>query len=347
MARLLFVKSRRASFIELDERLLAERHDVHEIYQPGHYPQPGRLLREVVWADVIVGWWASWHTFAPFTLAWLMRKPSLLIIGGFDTAAEPELGYGYQLGGIRAVMSRFTMRRAGALMTNSEYSRREIERNIGFPRERVRLLYHGVADADPAGGPLTGRVGSNLHPNLPHLGLDPERPLVLTVGIVDRINLDRKGLRVFAEAAKLVPEAQFVIAGKIAGGAGGELEAIGAPNLALAGWVTDEELASLYGAARVYVQASRHEGFGVAVAEAMLARCVPVVTAAGALPEVVGDTGVVLEDGSAQSVAAGIRQALAAPTAGDARARVLERFSVQQRRDGLLALVEELVGPAS
>ena len=51
---------------------------------------------------MVVGWWASWHTFLPITLAWLLRKPSLLIVGGFDTAAEPEYGYGYQLGGLRA-----------------------------------------------------------------------------------------------------------------------------------------------------------------------------------------------------------------------------------------------------
>jgi glycosyltransferase involved in cell wall biosynthesis len=334
MARLLFVKSRRASFIELDGRLLAERYDVREIYQPGRYTNPRTVLREVARADVIVGWWASWHTILPFTLAWLLRKPSLLIIGGFDTAAEPEFGYGYQLGGIRALMSRFTMRRAAVLMTNSEYSRSEIERNIGFPRERVRLVYHGIPDFDTAGGPLAAR------PDQP-----TERPMILTVGILDRTNLDRKGLRAFARTAQLLPELEFVIAGRIVGEAGAELTAIGAPNVTLAGWVSDDELAALYSRASVYVQASKHEGFGVSVAEAMLARCVPVVTSVGALPEVVGDTGIVLTDGAPKSIAAGIGRALASPTGDAARARVLECFSVAQRRESLFALVDELLDP--
>ncbi len=73
---------------------------------------PRIVIREMLEADVVVGWWASWHTFLPITLAWLLRKPSLLIVGGFDTAAEPEFGYGFQLGGLRAWLSRFTMRRA-------------------------------------------------------------------------------------------------------------------------------------------------------------------------------------------------------------------------------------------
>ncbi|HEX3804497.1 MAG TPA: glycosyltransferase [Solirubrobacteraceae bacterium] len=322
MPRLLFIKSRRASFIELDERLLAERFDVHEIYQPGRFTDPRTVVRELLAADVVVGWWASWHTFLPTTLAWLLRKPSLLIVGGFDTAADPEYGYGFQLGGPRAWLSRFTMRRARILMTNSEYSRQEIWRNIGIPPHQVRVVYHGVPELASGG---------------------EKRPLALTVGIVDRTNLDRKGLRAFVEAAALVPEVEFIVVGRIDADAGAELERRAADNVRLTGWVEDEELAALLDHAAVYVQASKHEGFGVSVAEAMLARCVPVATRAGALPEVVGDTGVLLDDAQPATVALGVREALHLDKGEAARRRVLTEFSVEQRRAGLFALLDELV----
>ncbi len=48
----------------------------------------------------------------------------------------------------------------------------------------------------------------------------------------------------------------------------------------------------------------------MSLAEAMLAGAVPVVTAAGALPEVVGDTGIVIPDQSARSLATAIAEAL-------------------------------------
>ena len=329
MPRLLFVKSRKASFIELDQQLLAERYDVHEIYQPGRFSDPRRVLREVWAADVIVGWWASWHTFLPFALAWLLGKPSLLIVGGFDTAAEPEFNYGFQLGGPRAWLSRLAMRSARILMTNSEYSREEIRRNIG--PLKVRLVYHGVPDDHTAAGPLPSSI----------IG-DPEHPTAITVGIVDATNLERKGLRAFVQAAAEVPGVNFVVAGKIVGDAGAELERIATDNVQLTGWLEHDELESLLRRARVYVQASRHEGFGVSVAEAMLARCVPVATRAGALPEVVGDAGILLDDGSPKTVAIGVREALHLDLGDAARARVLEHFSVQQRRDGLFALLDEL-----
>lgn len=321
--RLLFVKSRRASFIELDQELLAQRFDVTVIHQPGRYVNPFKVLRAVLSADVVVGWWASWHTFLPFTLAWLLHRPSLLIVGGFDTAAERELGYGYQLGGLRKYMSRFAMRRAGILMTNSEYSRAEIERNCGIPAQRVSVVYHGVPDDAPP-------------------AITKQR-LALSVGIVDATNLERKGLRPFVEAAALLPDVEFVLAGRLAGEAGEQLRRGAAPNVRITGWLEDAELQDLFARAAVYVQPSKHEGFGVSVAEAMLARCVPVVTAAGALPEVVGDTGVILQDPLPASVAEGIRQALVQSPGDAARARVLKRFSVQQRRDGLFRLLDSLL----
>jgi glycosyltransferase involved in cell wall biosynthesis len=321
--RLLFIKSRRASFIELDQQLLAERYDVAELYQPGRYGNPLTILKAVLKADVLVGWWASWHTFLPFTLAWLLRKPSLLIVGGFDTAAEPEYGYGFQLGGARKHLSRFTMRSARTLMTNSEYSRQEVERNCGIPADRVTVVYHGVPDE--AAPPVE------------------KQRLALTVGIVDTTNLERKGLRPFVQAAALLPEVSFVLAGRLADDAGERLAAAAPDNVKITGWLEDAELQDLFARAAVYVQPSKHEGFGVSVAEAMLARCVPVVTTAGALPEVVGDTGVILADAQAQTVARGITEALQQTPGEAARARVLERFSVEQRRQGLHRLVDALV----
>jgi glycosyltransferase involved in cell wall biosynthesis len=91
------------------------------------------------------------------------------------------------------------------------------------------------------------------------------------------------------------------------------------------------------------VQASRHEGFGLAVAEAMLAGCVPVVMNVTAMPEVVGDAGVLIESQEPVEVADGVRRALAMgpDAASRARARILESFPMESRREGILRVVDE------
>jgi glycosyltransferase involved in cell wall biosynthesis len=325
--RILFACPSDASFIRIDREVLAERWPVEVWRQPGRVTNLLRLLPMFFRADLVVGWWASWPTFWPVTLAWLFRKPSLLIVGGFDTANMPEIGYGFQQGGPQRWLSRWVMRRASKLVTNSNYSRGEIERNIGFPPERVEVIHHGVPD--PYG-------------ELP--GDDARRRMALSVGFVTRANLEIKGQRAFVEAAAELPDVEFVLAGPHCDDAAAQLQAKATPNVTLTGWMEQDELDRLFREASVYVQPSHHEGFGVAVAEAMLAGCVPVVTAAGALPEVVDGAGIQVASDEPKEVADGIRRALdAGPAArAAARERVLTAFPVDVRRQGLWGAVEGL-----
>jgi glycosyltransferase involved in cell wall biosynthesis len=327
VARILLVASSPASFIELDRALLAERHEVRVRY--GKRPQRDlrALLRDVRRADVVFGWWAHWHTLLPFTLAWLTRTPTVLVVGGFDTASLPDIGYGNQRAGWRHLPRRLTSRwiiaRARMLATNSRYTVSELARNAGIPPGRVTVVHHGVPDP---------------------FGAEPQEPepLAVTVGVVDAVNLERKGLRAFVRAAAALPEVRFAVVGPWVDGAVDELRALAGANVELAGFLAQADLEALLRRAGAYVQASRHEGFGVAVAEAMLAGAIPVVTRAGALPEVVGDAGVVVDGPTPDALAAGVREALAAGPARRraARERVLREFTVEGRRRGVHALVE-------
>jgi glycosyltransferase involved in cell wall biosynthesis len=322
--RLLYVHSRKASFVAIDRDILAERFELEDLYQPGRVPNLVKVVRGVLRADIVFGWFASWHTFLPITLAWLLRKPSVLVIGGFDTADMPDIGYGHQRGGLRRHASRWIFRRATRLVTNSSYSLSEIERNTPIPPARVAVVHHGVPD--PFGEEPRGK----------------ERA-ALTVGAIDRSTLVQKGQVAFVQAARELPDVRFVFAGKWLDEAVDELRAIAPPNLELTGWLPDEELHDVYRRAAVYVQASRHEGFGLAVAEAMLAGCVPVVVNVTAMPEVVGDAGVLIGSQDPAEVADGVRRALAmGPEASHrARERILTSFPMESRREGILRVVNE------
>ena len=323
MARVLLAYSNFARFVRIDRDLLAERHEVEEYGQPGVVPRPLEVVRKVRRANVLVVWFASWHAFLPLLAARLLQTPSLLIVGGFDTAAMPEIGYGFQQGGIRRRLARACMRLATRLLTNSEYSRGELLRTAGF---EATVVHHGVPD--PFGALPEG----------------PRERLAVTVSNVARIALERKGLRRFVEAGAHLPDVELLLVGAWTDDAADELRAIAAPNVRLTGRLSDEELDDVLRRASVYVQASRHEGFGMGVAEAMLAGCIPVVTDAGALPEVVGEAGVVVA-AEPESIAEGVRRALELGTAARvaARDRIVSRFPLQIRRDGLLGLVDELL----
>ena len=113
------------------------------------------------------------------------------IVGGFDVANRPEIGYGAQRGGPRRAIARLAIACAGRLITNSHASAREIDANLGVGAPRLSVVHHGVPDP---------------YPDLP----DPRRERrVVTVGVVNTVNLVRKGYREFVAAAAEVPDAEF------------------------------------------------------------------------------------------------------------------------------------------
>jgi glycosyltransferase involved in cell wall biosynthesis len=114
------------------------------------------------------------------------------------------------------------------------------------------------------------------------------------------------------------------------------------------GSVSAAELEAYYRAADVFVCASDHEGFCVPVVEAM-GHGVPVVAyGVAALPETVGDAGLVLPDKSPLPFAAAVARVVGDPDlrarlAAAARRRV-DHYAVKRSTERFVGLVREAVG---
>ncbi len=110
--------------------------------------------------------------------------------------------------------------------------------------------------------------------------------------------------------------------------------------------VSDERLAAAYGDSDVLVVLSEHEGFCLPVVEAMAHRLPVVALFAGAIPEVLGDAGVVVGDKSPGLVADSVRRvlsdkALRRRLAGASENR-LEALGIESAGPRLAALVMAL-----
>ncbi len=329
-ARVLFVHNKLTPFVRIDRDLLRARYEVEEVAISGRWAAPWRLWRGARRCDALFCWFAGAHSLLPALLGRLLGRPVIVVVGGYDTANIPEIGYGHQRGGLKKYVARATMRLATHLIANSCFTRDEAVRVAGASREKITVVSHGIT-------PLA----------LSATDAERRTDTILTVGNVDRANLRRKGLEPFVRAAARLPRLHFVLAGAWLDGAIDDLRRIAPPNVTFAGHLSDDALAALFRAAAIYVQASAHEGFGLALAEAMGAGCAPVVTRAGALPDVVGDAGVYAASARPADIAAAIAEALSAraPLGAAARARIAARFTLERRADGLATVIDDSLRP--
>jgi glycosyltransferase involved in cell wall biosynthesis len=323
-----------SSFIKTDCELLSRHFPVEILVYEGKrlgmaWSVFTRLLRGNVGA--ILFWFAvPSFGFGISLIARALRCPILLVTGGYDIANMPEIGFGSM---IRPRLRRLVigmLRMADTILPFSEFSGREVLR-YARPRHMV-TAYPGV-DTE------------RFHP-----GSDDRRAcLVITVSAaVGQDYIRQKGLDTFVRAAAYVPDARFILVGRFVDAAAEALRAAAPPNVEFTTRaVSDEELVAYMQRARVYVQASAHEGFGVALAEAMAAGCVPVAVRATAMPEVVGETGFYAPAGDAAAFGAAIRQALAddGGCARAARVRIVENFTRARREQILTREVGRFLPP--
>ncbi len=203
------------------------------------------------------------------------------------------------------------VRRARRIIAVSEQTRRDLIGLLSVPPDRVVVAHNGV---DPCFRPLP--PGPRMEALRAELDL-PER-FVLHVGTLE----PRKNLVRLIEAYRLLlshrPHLRtvgLVLAGRRgwlyqpileaaerAGSAGGRV--------LLLDYVLEEDLPVLYNMAEVFAYPSLYEGFGLPAAEALACGVPALVSAGGALAEVVGDAALAVDPRSVHSIAGGLERLL-------------------------------------
>lgn len=274
-----------------------------------------RIFSSVQKCDLSYVWFVEWRAFLTVFFSKILQKKTVLIVGGYEVVRIPEIHYGGQLSWHSRLLFKWSVKHADTVLAVSKSICEGIEKHTGY--KQAKVVYNGV---DPDKFYAQGE----------------KENVVMTVGYVKKSNLTRKGLKNFVQAAEYLPDLQFVLVGKVLDDSINYLKSIAPGNVKFEGYVTFDKLKYYYQKAKVYVQTSAHEGFGIALAEAMLSECIPVVTERGALPEVVGDTGFYVKYDSPQETAEAIKKALSSEQGSAARWRIKNFYSLQIREEKLL-----------
>lgn len=323
--RIYFVHQGLLSFVKKDLEILETKFDVKPInnYHTPIFKIP-RNIAGVLWCDLVFCWFGGPRFIAPIVLGRLFGKKIVIVAGGYDVVKLPEIGYGNMNGGIRTWLQKFIFKLAHRIICISQSNKREAVINAEIPAEKITMIYHGF--------------------DVPDINSTQKENMVITIGRVSKFNIRRKGLLPFIYVARFFPDVPFFLVGSIDKGIEASLPRELPSNLKLTGYVSDEELNKFLMRAKLYVQASMHEGFGCSVAEAMLYECIPVVSDCYALPEVVGDAGYYFEPGNIEDLKEKISIALqnGDETGKKARLRIENKFPVAFRKQNLIEIIESV-----
>ena len=254
----------------------------------------------------------------PNFLAYRFDGPSIITVHDLSWIRYPEM---HPVARVRAMNKYFQpgLERAALILTDSEFVREELVEVFGIKPERIRPVLLGVEAL------FHPRTADETRTVLTANGLLHGQYL-LTVGTLEpRKNL-AVALRAFMQLAPQIRKRFPLVLVGMKGWHTSALEQQIAPLVAAGeirqlGYLPREDLAKIIAGATTLIYPSIYEGFGLPPLEAM-ACGVPVITSnVSSIPEVVGDTGVMVDPQDVDGLAKGMEMLATAPDVREDMAR--------------------------
>ena len=269
--------------------------------------------------------------FAPqYSAPLAVKTPTVVAIHDVSFAAHPEW-YRTREGIRLRFLVRHSAANARAIVTISEFSRREIAEHLNVAGERVRVIPPGVPDRRTSAGGV-------------------REPRLLFVGSIFNRRHVVDLIRAFAAIARRHPEASLDLAGDNRTFPREDLAA------AIAGeqvgrqvrwhqYASDEQLADLYQRARAFAFLSEYEGLGLTPLEALAAGAPPVLLDTPVARESCGDAALYVDAGNLGLITRALETLLFdEPTRARllaAAPRVLDKYSWPRAGRETLSVIEQ------
>ncbi|MEI6563167.1 MAG: glycosyltransferase family 1 protein [bacterium] len=222
---------------------------------------------------------ADLYHFPNFTIPPLSRGKKIVTIHDMSFLRHPEFSEDKNLEYLSAFIHD-SVRRADAIITISEFSKKETSELLGVDPGRIFATPLGVTPG--CARPPTAQIAESLR------RMKLERPYLLTVGTLE----PRKNIRFLIDVFEQLTEFDGDLV--IAGMKGWKVEPIlqrmqsssRRDRIRYLEYVPDNDLFALYAGAELFVISSFYEGFGLPPLEALACGTPVVSSTGGSLPEI-------------------------------------------------------------
>lgn len=349
---LIFIYPKSSSFIKNDITILQKKYRVVTQYLPWSKAHllPVNLLRQCYFllknsrkSEVILMSFTGYFSLLPVLLGILSKKKTAIILNGTECVSFPK----YQYGSLRKPILRFFIKYSLKLSSKLFPVDGSLLQQTHTFDTKISQKKQGILHFFPKLQTPIQVIPNGFNQ---HFWDFKERShytaSFITVASASlQKTLDFKGIDLIIELAKVTPKATFTIVG-----ASTSLQkSIQTPsNVTWYPFLEKEALKTAYQQHSFYLQLSINEGFGCALAEAMLCGCIPIVSDTGALPNVTQNIGYTVPKRTLTTLQNTIERAMALNTAAyqqkskAAREVIVQRFTHFHREKLLLQEIDAL-----
>ena len=322
MKKLLFVSFYDSSFVRSDIGILKKHFQVEILSLANSKRDAFSLLKMIIkifWEvfrnDITYCWFADFSAYLAVKAANLFQKKVFVVVGGYEVSNLS--GYGGLTDKKRKKRLKYSLTNATRILTISDFSKAEIDA-LNFGVDSVKI----------------------------NIGVDRQKKVVtktntiITSGSATKELFKLKGLDIFAKATAGFDDHKIKLIGTFKDEIKEKLLTYN-PHLEFTGKLTHTQFLNELKEAKVYCQFSQRESFGLALLEAMNSGCIPVISEAGAMMEILGNTGFSCKYGDVENARKAIQNALESDRNDDILKRVKENFTIDLREEKLIKLINQ------
>lgn len=344
--KLLYFHNGKSTFVERDIDILNCQYEVIEFYfAVKNKKKIGvEFLKQLTFilkhlgVKKYVTQFGGFHSYLPSVCSKLLHKKHVIILSGTDCVSFPSIDYGNFNRKLLGYFTKKSMLKADLLLPVSQ--------------ELVKYQYTYQPDDFPYQGYEFHVTGIQTPYQVIHYGYDISKWeiesqkevnsfVTVVADLSTRFGMKLKGIDLILEVALLLPNCNFyIVGGKTIN------KTVTIPeNVILLDLVPNTELKNILASKQFYLQLSMSEGFPNALCEAMLCKCVPIVSRVSSMPFIISDTGFVLDQKDKHLLKSEIEEAMTSnlfEKAQAAKQRIVSTFGIEKRKTALLRAVSQL-----
>lgn len=344
---MLYLYPKFSSFVKRDVEILEKDFKIicFEFNPSKKWLTPISFLRQFIFlllkthkSTILLSYFGGYHSVLPSLFSFVFKKKHVIIVGGTDAVSFPSIGYGNFNSKLIGLLTRWSYHLSDAIVPvhkTLEYCDYTYTKD-DFSSQGIRSYVKGLKTKVIS---VNNGYRKNIWNNKEQVRTPKS---FLTVASTFNFSTYlRKGIDVIIEVANHFPDCQFTIIGADSDNVLSNIPS----NVMLKPPVPFEELEDIYNSHEYYFQLSICEGLPNALCEAMLCGCVPIGSSAMSIPEVIGNSGFVVQEKGIENTKVIIAEALRCDWKEKsklARNRIVEHYPIEKRIEELSSLMQRL-----